>query len=86
MIITDEFIENGRSSLGAWGAKQVRTLGVEWPLKKGWKERLIGKTVTDAAAQRFLDLKDAHFRKVQREAVIKNADFIKRVFETDEFE
>lgn len=54
MKITEEILEQGKSPKGAWGRKQLRNLGVPWPLKKGWKSRLIGKEVPDERVAAFL--------------------------------
>jgi len=35
-----------KSSRGGWNRKQLEALGVPWPLKAGWAQRLIGQTFT----------------------------------------
>jgi len=63
MIITREILEEGKSSRGAWGFKQLKLLGVDIPLKKGWFRRLIGVDVPEKAVRKFIALKDAHLKK-----------------------
>ena len=62
-ILTAALIEKGKSARGAWSKKQLDLLGVPWPLKKGWKRRLIGKSVSETDLDEFLNLKNAHLKK-----------------------
>lgn len=55
MRITREFIMAGRSARGGWSQYQLSILGVHWPPKKGWVDRVTGKEITDAQAQSFTD-------------------------------
>jgi hypothetical protein len=38
-------------------------LGVPWPLRRGWKERLLGKMISGECARKFLDMKDKHTKE-----------------------
>tara|TARA_B110000208_G_C11536460_1_gene346289 strand:+ start:361 stop:627 length:267 start_codon:yes stop_codon:yes gene_type:complete len=44
-ILTIEDIEKGQSIHGGYTKSQILEWGGEWPLVKGWKNRLIGKEV-----------------------------------------
>ena len=39
VIIDTDFIRLGESGNGGWNKKQFNILGINWPPKKGWKER-----------------------------------------------
>jgi len=43
--ITEQILEEGKSSKGSWSKKQLQVLGTTAYLNKGWKERLIGLNV-----------------------------------------
>ncbi len=62
MIITKEFLSSGASWKGAWSERQVRLLGEKKGThnNKGWKDRVIGRNISDANAEEFLRLKDQH--------------------------
>lgn len=66
MIITEQILEQGKSSKGAWSKKQLQVLGVpitkEFKLEKGWKKRLIGSNVPKGKIYSFLALKDRHLK------------------------
>jgi len=59
MIITQQFLNLGKSVRGGWNKKQMIAIGVE-SFDKGWVRRLIGKEISDESAKRFMELKDAH--------------------------
>lgn len=55
--ITRELIEAGESGHGGWNQEQFRLIGVEWPPREGWKDRVIGKEISEADAQRFVEFR-----------------------------
>lgn len=61
--ITDDLLVAGMSSNGAWNYRQLHLLGVEFPLKRKWRRRLLGKKITAAGIDEFLRLKNAHLKK-----------------------
>ena len=61
--ITEELLQAGASRRGAWSRAQMEVLGVKWPLKRGWKRHVIGATISYAAAERFVTLKNVHLSK-----------------------
>jgi len=60
MKLTNEVLELGLSSNGGWSNKQLKLLGVKTPLRKGWKELLIGTFHNESTIDLFLKMKDAH--------------------------
>ncbi len=40
--ITNTWLMKHRTKNGGWTKKQVEILGFDWPLKKGWKNLIIG--------------------------------------------
>jgi hypothetical protein len=57
MKMTEDLIHQGMSGAGGWNRAQMKALGVGWPLKSGWKQRLIGQEIDDAKVKEFLSLK-----------------------------
>lgn len=64
VLVTNEFIERGKSDNGAWSRQQLRLLGVtEYPPSRGWKNRIIGTFITKRTTEAFLTLKDQHLNR-----------------------
>lgn len=63
---TEQDYLNGLSCRGACSKKQYLALGLEWPLRAGWYDRLIGSEKTEEQIKKFLDLKDAHLKNKQK--------------------
>ncbi|MEX2336891.1 MAG: hypothetical protein WD555_06435 [Fulvivirga sp.] len=59
MIITEEFIDKGKSIKGGWSKVQLQIIDVSWPPEKGWKEKVIGKDISAGEAEKFLSYKEA---------------------------
>jgi hypothetical protein len=56
-IITDDLIDEGRSDSGGFTREQLYLLGVpryKSSPPKGWKQKVIGRVISDADAARFL--------------------------------
>jgi hypothetical protein len=53
-IITEDLIEQNRTPAGAWNRPQLEALGVGRPPKKGWKDRVIGQTISEENLQAFV--------------------------------
>lgn len=51
--LTDRLIEGGKTRRGGFTRAQLAVLGVSWPPKAGWKQRLIGTSIDDATLERF---------------------------------
>lgn len=56
MLVTNEFLEKGRSDSGGYNRKQLELLGVAWPPLKGWKKAIIGTNIGDDVAEMFISL------------------------------
>jgi hypothetical protein len=54
--ITKELIDQGATKGIGWNKKQLEILGVEFPLKKGWKNQIIGNLISQEDAVKFLKL------------------------------
>ncbi|NDJ58759.1 GIY-YIG nuclease family protein [Enterobacteriaceae bacterium 4M9] len=54
MIITMELLTAGATERGSHKRRQVELLGEEWPPTRGWKQRVIGKVISDEAAKEFI--------------------------------
>ena len=56
MIITMELLMAGATQRGSHKRRQIELLGEEWPPTRGWKQRIIGKVISDEAAEEFIRL------------------------------
>ena len=74
MILTNEILEQGKSSNGAWSAKQLNLLGESYPLRQGWKSRILGQDVPVETIEEFLALKDAHLTELPMSRVVEKAN------------
>lgn len=55
LTLTHELIESGMTPRGAWTRAQLAVLGVSWPPRRGWKEALVGKQLSESAYGLFLE-------------------------------
>lgn len=69
MKLTKEIIFKGRSQNGGWSRNQVRLLGLDWPLEKGWIDRLVGTELAQEKVDEFLGIRDAHVKNKTRKPV-----------------
>jgi len=60
VTLTRELIDSGMSMNGGLNGEQLRLLGLQMPLKTGWKTRAVGQQITDDDYERFVLLKNAH--------------------------
>lgn len=58
MVITKEWLESGMKGGIGIKSKQCKFLGLPYPPPKGWKYLVIGNTISDIDAQKFLYLRD----------------------------
>jgi predicted GIY-YIG superfamily endonuclease len=58
--ITQELLAAGASKGGGFSRRQTELLGVGWPLPSGWKRFVIGRTISDEAAEEFVRLAGRH--------------------------
>jgi predicted GIY-YIG superfamily endonuclease len=56
MEISTKLLTTGASARGGYTKKQTILLGLPWPLPHGWKNEVIGKTISDENAQEFVRL------------------------------
>lgn len=54
VLITDDFIESGKSTAGGFSKAQLALLGIPWPPVGGWKAVVVGQKISSDAASRFL--------------------------------
>lgn len=75
VTITEEFLTAGKSDRGSWSKAQLEVLGVNYPLRSGWKETIIGREIDRQVAAKFIALKNKHLKKSSppqdREKVLK---------------
>ncbi len=53
MIINKAWLQSCKTNKGAWTKAQADILGLEFPLKKGWQQKIIGLEISDSDRQRF---------------------------------
>lgn len=67
VVLTKALIEAGRTGNSGYSKKQLLALGVSYPPKSGWIERLIGTEVSDEQYERFL----GHSTSKQAEQILR---------------
>lgn len=60
MILTEEILVEGKSINGGWSRNQMSLFDVDWPLKEGWKEEILGKDYHQDLIMEFIYLKNQH--------------------------
>lgn len=75
LVITEKFLENGKSVRGAWSMKQIRLLGIR-KLYKGWKDDIIGNPITKQNYDKFLELKNKH---LSRKKIMKHEKAVQQL-------
>lgn len=60
MIITKEFIMDNRTKRGAWTSAQIKALGLSYPPRKGWINKLTGREISEVQAERFINGKEKY--------------------------
>ncbi len=85
-VVTIEFIEQNTTEAGAWNFAQLTVLGEPWPPVHGWKQRAVGRKLTDEDAALFVSYganpPGAKERKSIRKAAkdrVNRTDFVKKV-------
>jgi len=58
--LTQEILHAGQSRFGGWSKAQTDLLGIPWPLRHGWKHRIIGEMIDAGVVAEFVRLKDKH--------------------------
>lgn len=58
MVITDEFLSRGIKDGCIPCYEQCRVLGILFPVKSGWRKKVIGKNISDKKAEAFLSLRE----------------------------
>jgi hypothetical protein len=71
-IITREFLQEGRSPAGGWNKKQIELLRLKWPVCRGWQSSVIGKTISLATAERFIELRGTAEKQVPEKRKVKS--------------
>jgi hypothetical protein len=56
-VVTDDFLRDGSCGNAGWTAEQLALLGLHAPLGKGWKDKVIGKVISEEARARFLAIR-----------------------------
>jgi len=62
-IITHEYIDKHKTKNGAWTRVQLKAIGVSWPLVSGWKESVVGNSITLAQAEQFESCKTKYAKR-----------------------
>ncbi len=70
MILTETILKLGRSYRGGWTREQMRLIGLEWPLVRGWKPEVIGQEFPDDNLIQFVYLKNRHLLKKHSKALV----------------
>ena len=68
------------SERGGLTREQFRLIGVQWPPATGWKTRVLGTSIDDEAAQRFISLRGAAKSPSKRQASQEKNDSPRATF------
>lgn len=52
-ILTEELLNTFMTHRGGWRKRTILLLGEEWPLRNGWRQRLIGTLIDDERIERL---------------------------------
>lgn len=92
--VTKQWIEDNRTVAGAWNRKQTDCLGLEWPLRKGWKDRIAGTEITIEAKEMFeklarepegFEVEGRLIKKSQRERIEKAGAIFKELLDENTY-
>ena len=53
MIITKAWLQSCKTSKGSWTKAQADILGLEFPMRKGWQQKVIGMEISETDRMRF---------------------------------
>lgn len=73
MKITRNFINKGASyqeghNYSGWNSEQIKILGLNFPLKKGWISSVLGKEISEEEAKKFIELRGKSIKATKKEA------------------
>ena len=57
MIITKEFINQGKNRCAGITSVQIKLLGASYPVMKGWEKKILGKEISTEDAEMYLSFK-----------------------------
>lgn len=52
-LVTREWILDNRTPKGAWNRLQIQALGIQWPPREGWIDRMDGEYIYHYQRERF---------------------------------
>lgn len=53
MRVTKSWLQSHKTNAGSWTKAQADILGLDFPLRKGWQQRIIGKEISETDRMRF---------------------------------
>lgn len=74
MILTHEMLQDAKTPAGGYNKAQLAILGIEWPPKKGWPRKLVGKEVSEELWSQFVALSEKHHKR-NPEIIEKSAEY-----------
>lgn len=73
-IVTEHWLRKYARPPAGWSAQQIRALGLRYPLRKGWIDKIVGKKVSDAAKARFEALHEDRVGMAEEEEPLSDLD------------
>ena len=84
-VITKEWFDSNRDFIAGLNRAQAEAVGEAYPLKKGWKERVVGKVISLEQKQNYEDSKGCVYsvrkKKVKSARTLKSLESEKEVLE-----
>ena len=75
--VTHEYLNKHRTKKGAWTRKQLTALGIEWPPTQGWKDKVIGLTISPEQQAVFQDT-ESYSPKTNKIAIKRAINLLKK--------
>ena len=66
MVITNAWLHQHCSRGTAWTSAQFRVLGIAWPPYHGWKQDVLGRTISDETAAAFASAATCFTKKTRK--------------------
>lgn len=63
MIITNNWLYEYSTKGGGYTSKQLFLIGISWPPKAGWKDEVIGKSISDVIRFEFEKIAVESYKK-----------------------
>lgn len=64
MKITFDWLTKNCTRRGGYNRVQIEAVGLKWPPRHGWKNRIVGREITEQQQQLFESFSDGGIRRI----------------------